>query len=132
MKWAILLIVAGLLLAGGDVLADEPNCENSTLVKGKCFVVSGKLYSYNGWPPFLRIESKDKKLYGVGPVESELIPAEVRSVLPTEIEGRFELCPFRETTSVPYEKRKIHMVCIKSVRDAWYYAREANEERKLK
>ena len=127
MKWAVLLVAIGFLLVPANVFADEPTCENSPLVKGKCFLVLGKLYSYSGWPPFLRIESEEKKLYGVGPAENELIPINVRAVLPTEIEGRFELCPFSETTLVPYDKRKIHMVCIKSVQDAWYYDKETNE-----
>jgi hypothetical protein len=132
MKRLALSVIVGLLLIGDYALADEPACENSPLVKGNCFMVSGTLYTYDGWPPFLRIESEDKKLYGVGPVESELIPPNIRQLLPTQIEGQFELCPFGETTSVPYDKRKIHMVCIKAVRNAWYYDRETSERTKLK
>lgn len=103
------------------------------MVKGECFEAEGLLKFYNGWPPYMRIETKNKDIiYGVGPVENEYIPASIKSVMPSTIEGKFELCPFNETTSVPYDDRIIKMVCIKSVSDAWYWDKDAGEKKKLK
>jgi hypothetical protein len=132
MKQSILGVIMFFLFTNGSALASEPSCKISPLVKGKCFTIVGTLHFYNGWPPFLRIESKNEMLYGVGPVENELIPKSIRKVFPNEIEGQFEFCPFGETTSVPYEKRKIEMGCIESVQNAWYYDGKSGKKRKLK
>lgn len=131
MKQTIFIILV-LIFVSSYASAGGPICETSPLVKGECFTVYGTLYVYNGWPPNLRIESKDNKLYGVGPSENELIPESIKQVLPSKIEGEFELCPFGETTTVPYEEREIEMVCIKSVRNAWYWDRDSGEKKKLK
>lgn len=132
MKQTIYFIILVFIFVTSCASAGGLICETSPLVKGKCFTVYGTLYSYDGWPPYLRIESKDKKLYGVGPPENELIPQSIQQVLPTKIEGEFEVCPFDETTLVPYEEREIEMVCIKSVRNAWYWDRNSGEKKELK
>jgi len=132
MKQTIFFILTLLILMTTNALADESACEKSPLVKGKCFAIVGSLYSYNGWSPYIRIKAENKKIYGVGPAEHELIPKSIRQLLPTQIEGQFELCPFGETTSVPYEKEMIEMVCIKSVHNAWYLDRKSGKKKKLK
>ena len=119
-------------IASGAVSEECPECEQSDLVRGSCFRVAGELQFYNGWPPFLRIEPEHRDtVYGVGPVENELVPVSVRAVMPTMIEGNFELCPFNESTSVPYDDRVIQMVCIKSVSDAWYWDGDTGERKRL-
>jgi len=132
MKIKIINFIVAFLLLASPAIGDDTTCETSPLVKGECFKVVGSLYTFNGWPPSLRIELKDKRLFGVGPNENELIPEKIREVLPTRIDGEFELCPFGYSTSVPYDERKIEMVCIKSVQNAWYYDRDTSEKKKLK
>ena len=113
-------------------MAQDSQCQKSPLVKGSCFEIVGTLQVYNGWPPVLRIESKTKrKLYGIGPVDRELIPNNVTKVLPSKVEGEFEVCPFNETISVPYDERKIEMVCIQEVRNAWYWDHNTGTKKKL-
>lgn len=116
--------LAEYLATGFSVTSYRPlnnlRCDNSPLVKGSCFTVTGSFYFNNGWPPYFRIESKEKKLYGIGPIEAELIPEIIRKVLPSRIEGDFELCPFGSSMKVPYEEREFEMVCIQSVKNAQY------------
>ena len=112
--------------------AQESQCQKSPIVNGACFKVVGTLELYNGWPPALRIEPKTKgKLYGIGPKDRELIPNNIAKVLPSKVEGEFEVCPFNETTSVPYDERKIEMVCIQKVRNAWYWDSKTDSKKKL-
>lgn len=81
----------------------------------------------------IRIESKSKdKLYGVGPEENEIIPTRLKKILPSEVEGEFLVCPFNETASVPYDERKIEMICIQEVTNASYWDRKTDAKKKLK
>jgi hypothetical protein len=126
---SFLLILLPSLLTGEECV----KCSQSVLVKGSCFEVQGTLKLYNGWPPNLRIETENQEIvYGVGPVENEYMPASIFAVLPTSIEGKFKLCSFDNTTSIPSDDRKILMVCIKSVSDAWYWDIDTREKKKLK
>ena len=114
------------------VIAEDSKCLKSPLVKGACFKLVGTLNVYNGWPPSLRIEPKSKgKLYGIGPEENELIPAKIARILPSEVEGEFEVCPFNETLSVPYDERKIEMICIQDVKNATYWDGKTKTKKKL-
>ena len=109
------------------------SCKASPLVKGACFMVTGTLSVFNGWPPFLRIETDNKeKMYGIGPVENELVPTEISSVLPNEIKGEFEVCPFAESTSVPYDPRPIEMVCVETVKNARYWDDKTGKDKEIK
>jgi hypothetical protein len=120
----ILCFILTVVFICSNIKAKENTCVNSPLRKGECFLIEGNLLTYNGWPPALRIEDKSsKRIFGVGPVDNEIAPDYVLKVLPTKIEGTFYLCPFNETTSVPYDKREIEMVCIQSVTNGnyWYW-----------
>ena len=117
-------------LASTGVAEECTECVQSDLVKGKCFEVKGEIYIYNGFPPNMRIETKDK-IYGVGPIENEFVPASVRAVMPTSIEGTFVLCPFNQTITLPNDDVIIEMVCIKSVKNAWYWDQKTGEKKKL-
>jgi len=128
-----LLSLVLFFLFTSQAIAEDSICQKSPFVKGACFNVLGVLNVYNGWPPPLRIEPNSKgNLYAIGPVENELMPTSIAKILPSEVEGEFELCPFNETTSVPYDERKIEMVCIQAVRNAQYWDQKTGTKKKLK
>ncbi len=137
--WKIMKIIKPMIhlsillsLASSGVAEECTECVQSDLVKGECFEVKGELSIYDDFPPYLRIETESKdKVFAVGPDENEFVPATVKAVIPTSIEGTFVLCPFKQTTTVPFDSRIIEMVCIKSVKDAWYWDKETGEKKKL-
>lgn len=53
----------------------KDKCERGPLIRGRCIEVVGDLEIWNGWPPNLGIEAKkNHKLYGIGPIETDVFP----------------------------------------------------------
>lgn len=117
----VLVVLAATATAGpGD------RCEGSPLVQGSCFSIRGEMNVWNGWPPYLRIESAGR-VYGVGPVENEIFPAAWSAFMPAAVRGDFRICPLGKESKAPYLEKPIALYCIESATNA---ERESVERRR--
>lgn len=88
----------------------------------ECKNIEGEIFIMNGWPPFIRIESSDKKdLFGIETVEegtprSGFIPEALWKELMSEgsLSGTFCIQLTGGKTTVPYDDRVIKYVKVVS------------------
>lgn len=89
----------------------------------KCITIEGEYRQWNGWPPFERIETTDKKrVYGlVSSFEGDDVPQfpepdSLKLVWDAHEDaiGRFEFCLYGGKSKVPYDERPIELGWIKS------------------
>lgn len=105
------------LLVEGAVGSPSDRCEDGVLVQGPCLTIQGEMSVWNGWPPYLRIESGGR-VYGVGPVENEIFPAAWTTFMPTAVRGDFRVCPLGTESNAPYLVKPIALYCIESAVNA--------------
>ena len=110
----IFIIIVAMVLLLGDTF-----CKISFAVD--CQNVEGQIQIWNGWPPWIRIESKDKKsVFGIETDEavtkSVFMPASLLQKLQTNgsLDGTFCIMPTGAQTSVPYYERAIKYVKVVS------------------
>ena len=107
---AIKLFCLSLALCCHTAMADEATspvgiCHDKPKVSVNCHWIRGKVAVYNGTPS-IRIK-QGKKMFGVGPVEEEWMPSDLKAKLTpdNEIDARMRVCPFPKDAGMP-------MVCI--------------------
>lgn len=89
-------------------------CKANPNLRGKCFVVRGRLRAYNGNPTFRIWPAGTRRLLGVTgalPGQEPILPANLGASFDRDIFGAFEVCPF--TTRQPGVMQR---VCIESVK----------------
>ena len=114
-KLLYIFILSILALFCGVVFSQNPSTP-------ECNNIEGEIYIMNGWPPFIRIESNDKKeLFGIETEEEETpcsgcIPETLFKKLMSEgsLSGSFCIKHTGEQTTVPYDDRVIKYVKIVS------------------
>ncbi len=92
--------------------AYEPRCPSNSNYQKQCISLAGITKIKDGWPPNLVVLDKNKRMYGIGPIESELYPDNLLPDLPPEVSGQFVLCPLGKSSRVPYQKKPINLYCI--------------------
>ena len=79
----------------------------------QCRAVKGKLQLWNGWPPAYRIRDSNGEIYGLEtPDTGDELPETLKVAIAGRddpVYGTFTLCPTGAITSVPYDRRKIHL-----------------------
>jgi hypothetical protein len=104
------LFCLGLALCCQPAMADDAAstggiCLGKPQVSPHCHWIRGKVAVYNGTPS-IRIR-QGRKVFGVGPVEEEWMPPDLKAKLTpeNEIDARMRICPFAKPGGMP-------MVCI--------------------
>lgn len=84
-----------------------------------CKTIEGEIHFWNGWPPAVRIESKDKKhVFGIETndevTQSDYMPESLLKLLQENgaMTGSFCVKLTGSETTVPYDKRKIKYVKV--------------------
>jgi hypothetical protein len=118
-RTVILSITVATVLApsgrGATALDDidvRAGCEPNPALVGPCFTVEGRAVLANGTPGFRILQKGTKRVLGVLPAESEIVPTCLaKAVVPdSEVSGEFIVCPFS------VEKRgHMQMVCVQAV-----------------
>jgi len=92
---------------------------SSSLLGAECQTVEGQIVLWNGWPPWIRIESNDKKnVFGIesdeGATTPDYMPDDLSKALSTKgsLSGTFCVTLTGEQTSVPYDDRVIKYVKV--------------------
>ena len=100
-----LVLVLALTVAGSCIAADEPS---------QCRAVKGELQLWNGCPPSYRIRTTSGEVYGLegGDSTEPQLPESLKVALTSRdgpVRGTFTICPAGADTSVPYDKKPIHL-----------------------
>ena len=95
-----------------SVEAYESRCPSDSNYQKQCFSLAGMTKIKDGWPPNLVVLDKNKRMYGIGPIESELYPDNLLPDLAPETTGHFVLCPLGKLSRVPYQRNPINLYCI--------------------
>jgi hypothetical protein len=97
-----LALVIALTSTASCVVADEPS---------RCRDAKGELQLWNGWPPSVRIRTRSGEVYGLEG-ESPEIPDTLKAALAGgdgPVRGTFTVRPTGVDTSVPYDRKPIHL-----------------------
>jgi hypothetical protein len=92
-------------------------CNHS--LAAECQNIEGQIQTWNGWPPWIRIESRDKKsVFGIETNEkgtkSDFIPSPLLEKLYTQhsLDGTFCIKLTGKQTNVPYDDRVIKYIKV--------------------
>jgi len=109
-------LIYPIIVALAVVLAIEPRKQ---VLHAQCHAVEGEIQLWNGWPPWVRIESKDKgHVFGIevddATGKSKAMPESLFEELLTNgsLTGTFCIEMTGEETTVPYDKRPIKYLKI--------------------
>ena len=113
-----------LLLGVGD---EAQRCREHTAVVGKCYVVHGRLRTYNGNPTFRISPAGSKRILGVTgpqPGGEPVMPKGITCdfAFDCDVLGDFEVCPFtKQKTGVTQR------VCLAGVKNRTVVERNRNK-----
>ena len=109
-----LIFIFIIIVAG---LSGTAFCKSS--LAAECQNIEGQIQLWNGWPPWIRIESSDKKrVFGIDTNEevtkSDFIPSDLLNKLLTHasLEGTFCIKLTGGQTTVPYDDRVINYIKV--------------------
>jgi hypothetical protein len=118
------LLTAFLLVLGGSASATSPpvpvekSCREHPQLVGKCFIVHGRLSTYNGNPAVRLWNLRTKRMLGVSDQRFSLpgysnIPEDIAKQLDgeTNIYGDFLVCPFTRP-----RPREMQLICVESAK----------------
>jgi len=95
------------------------SCSTAKSSKRSCLTIQGQLQFWNGWPPALRIEAKNKRrVFGLHYPDDQPLPPALQALFESHTyaaDGTFVICPLGGATTVPYDKRPIEIACLKSM-----------------
>ncbi len=110
----ILLLTIYIIFLAANAFGEPPvKCKGNHDVVGECKTIHGRLSVYNGTPSLRIWVVGTKRLLGVVPSESEIMPDKLLNIFKQNIAARvfadFEVCPF----SIEKEGH-MQSVCIES------------------
>jgi hypothetical protein len=103
----------------GQQAAGEATCATNPKIVDACFRIRGRIDLYNGTPSFRIWRVGSRRVFGLLPAESPIVPAAVRPYLERlanepglQLFGNFTVCPFS-----PDKPGRMRDVCVESATD---------------